>query len=123
MTNKLFIYTTIFALAFMWWALGGKNTKTIETDDYSVAENTQVLLAFDYAAEYTASQLKSPGTASFIAWYSQPNEVTSIVPGTYVVQSWVDSQNGLGATIRSNFYCVVTFEENDKVVISDFLIY
>ena len=57
------------------------------------------------AQEQVKNNLKSPTTAEFNtkASVSSYNDTTFIVSGT------VDSQNGFGAMIRSNYSCIITF--------------
>ena len=41
----------------------------------------------------------------------------------YKISSYVDSQNGFGAMIRSEWSCTIKFVENDKVQCKDLIIY
>lgn len=63
--------------------------------------------AFVMSQSFVKQQLRSPSTADFP--YSNK---ASIVPGencTYAVASYVDAQNGFGATVRSKWYTVVQY--------------
>jgi hypothetical protein len=57
---------------------------------------------------FVEDRLKSPGSASF-PWYSDGKAIHQ-GGGRYEVHSYVDSQNGFGALIRTNFDCRVSFE-------------
>lgn len=67
--------------------------------------------AFDVCQTFVKRQLKAPSTAAFpstreadpFAHTTYQGEGT----GTYVVRSWVDSQNGFGAQVRSEYVCKV----------------
>ena len=55
---------------------------------------------------------KSPSTAKFGSVFSgdwqDPDKVTEYLgKNKYRIRAWVDSQNSFGATIRTNFTCVV----------------
>lgn len=59
------------------------------------------------AQKHVKKQLKSPSTAAFPGIFDDRPEVRSLGSNKYRIRSWVDAQNGFGATIRSNFECVV----------------
>lgn len=67
--------------------------------------------ALFYANKAIENQLKSPSTAEF---GGVRNSRISKDVDTFYVESFVDSQNGFGATIRSYFKVKVTFVD-DKV--------
>lgn len=53
-------------------------------------------------------RLRAPATASFRNYFEDDGEVVVTGgPSTYRVVSSVDSENGFGANIRSNFVCEV----------------
>lgn len=61
------------------------------------------------AQQQVTSLLKAPSTAKF-PW---PDEIKIAYNGgtyKYAVQSYVDSQNGFGAMLRSNFLCSVVYD-------------
>lgn len=56
--------------------------------------------------KFVRNELKAPSTAKFAG----PSETTANNAGaTWTVRGWVDSQNGFGAQIRSNYECRATF--------------
>lgn len=68
--------------------------------------NTNKILAYHQAERYVKKHLKSPSTAAF----PKVSEFINHITGTdeqYKIVSWVDSQNGFGAMIRTKWSCVV----------------
>lgn len=63
--------------------------------------------AFYVCAEFVERRLKSPASADFPNYFSAPSMVSGDAP-TYTVRSYVDSENGFGANIRTRFTCTVT---------------
>lgn len=63
--------------------------------------------AWVMAQTFVKRGLKSPGSANFGGIFSEHQStdeaVTKIDDKTYSVTGWVDSQNGFGALVRSNF--------------------
>ena len=57
------------------------------------------------------SRLRSPGTADFP--FGHASNVEAVGDNRYRLRSYVDSQNAFGATVRTNFDCVVTGTGND----------
>lgn len=64
---------------------------------------SQKLLAYNLAADCVKSRLKSPSSAKFASSFSKKEHVTHLGDDRYKVQSYVDSQNGFGAMIRSHW--------------------
>lgn len=78
--------------------------------------------AFVMAQMFVKESLKSPSTASFGGWFEQtardsvkwkPNE------GVYEVKLWVDSQNGFGATVRTDFVVKLRQEGKDRWTLAE----
>jgi hypothetical protein len=74
--------------------------------------------AYDAARDLMQARLKAPATAKF-ADYSD-SQVLHVVEadgtrakGSYIVKSWVDSQNGFGAMIRTRYSCEVKTEDGE----------
>ena len=68
---------------------------------------------FDYFNRlviFVEKQLKSPSTAKFPKTIEKNEHITNLGGGKYKINSWVDSQNAFGATIRTNFSCTIIFE-------------
>lgn len=67
-------------------------------------------LAYSYAEDFVKKQLKSPSTAKFPGTFEKNEHITELGASRYKIVSWVDSQNGFGAMIRTNFSCIIQFE-------------
>lgn len=65
-----------------------------------------------YAQDYVKQELKSPSTAEFPGtfWGVDDYAVTRY-KDTITVRSYVDSQNGFGATVRSNFIVQLDYSD------------
>ena len=62
--------------------------------------------------EFVTRKLKSPSTADFEFGFS--SKIDKVGEKGYEVDSYVDSQNGFGATIRTNFHCEVEYTGNSN---------
>ena len=67
--------------------------------------------AYSYAEQFVEKQLKSPSTAEFPGISEKNSHITKITEDKYKIDSWVDSQNGFGAQIRTNFSCTIIFKD------------
>lgn len=70
----------------------------------------------EFTAYYNSQQcvkelLKSPSTAEFPSGSNQ--FVTKIDEDTYLINSYVDSQNSFGAMLRTNYVCQITLNSDD----------
>ena len=80
------------------------STKVVKQNDYSTEDlSTYAFLA---SQEFVTHTLKSPSTAKFHMFDFRFNKLDSY---TYQISSYVDSQNGFGAMIRTNFITKVRF--------------
>lgn len=61
---------------------------------------------------FVTQQLKSPATADFPLL---DHKIWQLKDRTYVVKSYVDSQNSYGATIRSSWHCKVQYVSGDRL--------
>ena len=68
--------------------------------------------AWVMAQQFVEKQLKSPSTAKYPWGYK--DYVTDLGNGKYSIRAYVDSENGFGAMLRTNFYCVVQNTEGDN---------
>lgn len=102
---------TVFIVLFGIYVIGliasqggshsGTAAPTVEEPDYKSS-------ATAYAKPYISRLLKSPSTADFCR-----ATVTDLGESKYQVSSCVDSQNGFGATIRSNWEVVMRYTGGD----------
>ena len=60
-------------------------------------------------------QLKSPGSAVFT--WEDPREDTESIPkrDRWLMDGYVDSQNGFGAVLRTNIVCGMTLNDDDTM--------
>lgn len=92
---------TVVAAALV---VGGAACGDVDSDegptDYS---------AFEICKKFVKDRLKSPGSASFRNFFEDDGEVSvsGFGDGPYKVISTVDSENGFGALIRTDFVCEV----------------
>jgi hypothetical protein len=81
---------------------------------------TNQFLAYNYAEDFVKQKLKSPSTAVFPEVSEKNEHITDLGSGKYKIDSWVDSQNGFGAMVRTNFSCTIIFE-GEKVRCEDMI--
>lgn len=67
------------------------------------------IIAFAVSQGFVESTLKAPSTAKF----SSQRDVADLGEGRYRVRSYVDSQNGFGAMIRSDWETVLKYNQGD----------
>lgn len=65
------------------------------------------ILAYNVATEYVKVNLRSPSTAEFPGTFEKKDHIISLGENIYIINSWVDSQNGFGAIVRSQWSCKV----------------
>lgn len=92
------------------------------SDDNSKTGESDSILAYNYAKGFVSDRLKSPSTAEFPGTFEKKNHITVLGNGQYQINSWVDSQNGFGAKIRSRWSCKIIFE-NGQVRAENIVIY
>lgn len=85
-------------------------------DDDTNSSDTMRLSAFDVCKDFVKDRLRSPGSAKFRNFFEDDGEVivTGAGKGPYTVRSTVDSENGFGALIRTDFTCSVTNTSGDR---------
>lgn len=71
----------------------------------SEGETDKKITASVMAESFVEKRLKAPSTADFASYSS--SQVTELGGNKYKVVSYVDSENGFGAMIRTNFEVVV----------------
>lgn len=93
----------------------GFNIRTVEIAQQEQERQKQYEEAMKYtsqvqkcAKDYITNNLKAPSTAKF-PWDLKTAYDTKT--GKYTVLSYVDSQNGFGAMIRTNFLCEITVDQ------------
>lgn len=89
-----------------------RNQQKIET--YSYLSDNQIAIA---AQKYVEQYLKSPSTAKFPSLFK--SEIKKTRPGSYIVTSYVDSQNGFGAITRNNYIVELNQTIDGKIILKD----
>ena len=70
------------------------------------------LSALENSRQCVEEQLKSPGTAD---WGYDEDKVVKYDDTSFLVTSYVDSENGFGAKIRTDYTAIVIFKSNGKI--------
>ena len=109
-SNGCLIWLIIIAAAIAFFYIIGSND---DSSSSSSSPSTNKFLAYNYAKDFVKENLKSPSTAEFPGVSEKDRHTTSLGGGKYKIVSWVDSQNSFGATIRTNFSCIIVFEGNN----------
>lgn len=116
MKKQLLHISSILAIfAFIFIAFGS------DDDNSSSSADTNKMLAYNYAEDFVKQRLKSPSTAEFPGLFEKADHITELGNEEYRINSWVDSQNGFGAIIRSKFSCKIIFKD-DIVRVVDLVI-
>lgn len=116
------IISVISVIIFVFIAFGSETNKYF-SDDSSSDSSTENLLAYSYAEDYVKQRLRSPSTAKFPGiWDGKADHISKIGERKYSIRSYVDSQNGFGAMLRTNWSCKITFV-GDKVKCEDLTLY
>lgn len=92
------------------WKCGCSDSQTNQSSSISNSLTTNKFLAYNYAEDFISQRLKSPSSAKFPEVSEKINHIKSLGKDKYEINSWVDSQNGFGAMIRSRFSCRIIFE-------------
>jgi hypothetical protein len=108
----------VLVAAFLVWCGTRDSNATSSTRPAAAAEAPKPahdkIGAWVMAQEFVKRRLKAPGTADFgsvFKDYQNPDHVvTDLGSGKYKVRGWVDSQNGFGATVRSDFALTLHYE-------------
>lgn len=104
MKNKLqHLFSGLAIITFIFFAFGSG-----DSDGSSTTEHSK-FLAYNYAEDFIEQRLKSPSTAEFPGVSEKDRHITDLGGGEYQINSWVDSQNGFGAMIRTNWSCKIIF--------------
>lgn len=109
----LLLIATPFLIGFISSFSGG----TQSTPDTTLQAPSEII-AFAVSEGVVEKMLKAPSTAKF----SQQREVDDLGEGRYRVKSFVDSQNGFGAMIRSDWETVLKYNSGDPVETSSWTI-
>ena len=84
------------------------------SDDPESSHNK--LLAYNYATDFVKQSLKSPSTAVFPGADEKVEGVRHMGDYRYRIISWVESQNGFGGMVKSNFDCIIKIDKTNSTV-------
>lgn len=103
--SRPFIAIAVIAIgAGLYFAFGGKEGAAKECGDET--------MAYVMSQKAAAQQLRSPGTAKFALM----PEAKSVRTNTckFSISSWVDAQNGFGATVRTRYTADMEYSPESK---------
>lgn len=116
MNKKLVHISSVLVIfIFLFFAFGS------DDDDSSSPTVANKMLAYSYAEDFVKQRLKSPSTAKFPSIFEKADHITELGNNKYRINSWVDSQNGFGAMLRSRFSCKIIFKD-EKIRVENLLI-
>ena len=96
-----------------------KNKENARKKQSTPVSSSEDLLAYNYAQDFVKQRLKSPGSAIFPGiWDGKREHITKLGNREYRINSYVDSQNGFGSLLRTNWSCIIYFD-GDKVGFRD----
>lgn len=110
LTVETKIKTIVFligGLFFIWLFFFNGCSKEDEPKNYSNYD------ALSSSRQFVEQKLKSPASAEFCSDISGVKKIDST---TFIVNSCVDSQNGFGAMIRSNYSCTIIYDKTPGMV-------
>jgi uncharacterized protein YxeA len=84
--------------------------KELKEEEEKNRKNYSKMNALLESQAYIKDQLKSPGSAEFD---SSLDGVVQTNDTTFTVKSYVDSQNGYGALLRTHYSCKIIFHPKD----------
>lgn len=102
------VIATLFFIILVPALMGGGSGSTTPTEQVDITPSG--LEAFIISQNFVTQALKSPSTAEFP---SNEYKYNLVGDKTHVVTSYVDSQNGFGAQIRSSWTASMTFNGGD----------
>lgn len=100
------IFFLLIIAGFAWWIFAPESKNDDNEQKIKYSKNQALVMSESFVKD----NLKSPSTAEFSSDFN--NDVTQLNDSTFEVKSWVDSQNGFGAMLRSNYSCKITFANN-----------
>lgn len=110
---------TILALIVIVIAIAVAATDSGGDSDGKPLDHAAAVMCEDFVKQ----RLKSPSTAHFPGVtdtdYAKTTTLSDTKPWKYQVTGVVDSQNGFGATVRSNYVCTVSTKDNKTWTLED----
>ena len=107
--SELIVLLVIFGLIFLVF-----KCTCSKSDEEKAIQNEQNLKSTAYfnSQECVKELLKSPSTAEFP--YGSEQFVTQIDEDTFIINSYVDSQNSFGEMLRTKYVCQITLTGNES---------
>lgn len=94
----------------------GSTSKTSSSSSYN--ESLKITHSYTISKEQVKKKLKSPSSAKFPK--NPTNYVTKINDSTYRVKAYVDSENGFGAMLRSDYTIDIVYRGKKAVRFENF---
>lgn len=85
---------------------------TADTEPTRKSENTKMIESYVGAQSIVRGKLRAPSTAVFPSASEYIHHIVKTSPNTYEINSYVDSQNGFGATVRAYWTIQIHFEND-----------
>lgn len=108
----LFIFLGFIAITFLASLIGGDSNSTTERGR-QIVEGTSDFDIYVKAQEVVEKTLNSPSTAEFPP--TMEANVERRADSVYKVNSYVDSENALGATVRTDWIAVFKLNDDKSV--------
>lgn len=105
------LWILVLVGVFIIWALGQSGGGSSNPAS-PPADNAEAVGAWVVCQQFVEDRLTSPSTADYPAAYS--DYTTQLSTKQFKVDAYVDSQNGFGAMVRTDFVCTVTYQGNDN---------
>ena len=106
--KKVFLFALLVVFIFTITSCGGNSEPKQEHSKASASV---------MAEEFVKEKLISPGSAKFQPFLD--TDIQDLGSGRYKITSYVDSQNKLGALVRSNYVCTVKYAGGNKWLLED----
>jgi len=103
------ILGALFLVGIVFWGASEEKVDTQMPAAHSIG-SSNVTGAWAHMQGYAMRSLKAPSTAKFP--FGGHRDVTALGEGRYLVESYVDSQNSFGATVRTSFRGVIRETES-----------
>ena len=104
-TVLLVVAAAFFLFVFVGVYYGSENAEPYDSNNDS--------MAWIMAQDFIEKRLSSPSTAEFPRYYQLPDNAIRKTGDNYIIDAYVDSQNGFGATIRTNFIVNVRYSGDE----------
>lgn len=111
--KQRYILTPLFLLGFAIYMGFFWKAPVVKEDPDAWKTKDNKTMAYTMMQGFVNEYLKSPGSAKF-EWISEPDCKIERDETTYVITSWVDSQNSFGALVRTKFNGMVEQTDNNN---------